>query len=62
MGMISVWRSGSCNQKKKTEPSQTKPQKTKPLYAVFSGLQLVATTVLLFLQIKKTVENRFEPV
>ena len=30
---------------KKPEPSQTEPQKTEPLYAVFSGSQLVATTV-----------------
>ena len=47
---------------KKPEPSRTEPQKTEPLYAVFSGLQPVATTVFTILTKKKTVENRFEPV
>ena len=49
---------------KKPELSRTEPQKTEPLYAVFSGLQPVATTVLLFLQIKKPLKtglNRFKP-
>ena len=47
---------------KKPEPSRTEPQKTEPLYAVFSGLQPVATTVFTILTKKKTVENWFEPV
>ena len=47
---------------KKPELSWTEPQKTEPLYAVFSGLQLVATTVFTILTKKKTVENWFEPV
>ena len=38
---------------KKPEPSRTEPQKTEPLYAVFSGLQPVATTVFTILTNKK---------
>ena len=47
---------------KKPELSRTEPQKTEPLYVVFSGLQPVATTVFNILTKKKTAENRFEPV
>ena len=38
---------------KKPEPSWTEPQKTEPLYAVFSGLQPVVTTVFTILTNKK---------
>ena len=42
---------------KKPELSRTEPQKTEPLYVVFSGLQPVATTVFNILTKKKPLKT-----